>query len=70
MDYGLGCLSKMRKLLEFDFSATIDGVVRDGTAKIRAAKDEVLDERIVKRKKWLLPLDHFASYSIFKHSIL
>ncbi|KAB2597165.1 L-type lectin-domain containing receptor kinase S.5 [Pyrus ussuriensis x Pyrus communis] len=70
MGYGLGCLSEMRKLLDFDFSATIDGAVKDGTTKIRAAKDEVLDEQIVKCKKWLLPPDHFASYLIFKRSIL
>ncbi|KAB2615368.1 L-type lectin-domain containing receptor kinase S.5 [Pyrus ussuriensis x Pyrus communis] len=66
----LGCLLEMRKLLELDFSAAIDGAVNDGTAKIRAAKDKVLDKRIVKCKKWLLPPDHFALYSIFKHWIL
>ncbi|KAB2622098.1 L-type lectin-domain containing receptor kinase S.5 [Pyrus ussuriensis x Pyrus communis] len=54
----------------FDFSAAIDRVVKDEIAKIGAAKDEVLDERIVKCKKWLLPPDHFAFYSIFKHLIL
>ncbi|KAB2615616.1 L-type lectin-domain containing receptor kinase S.5 [Pyrus ussuriensis x Pyrus communis] len=70
MGYGLGCLLEMRKLLKFDFSVVIDGAVKDGTAKIEAAEDEVLDKRIVECKKWLLPLDHFASYSIFKHSIL
>ncbi|KAB2634621.1 L-type lectin-domain containing receptor kinase S.5 [Pyrus ussuriensis x Pyrus communis] len=70
MGYRLGCLFEMRKLLEFDFSAAIDGVVKDGIAKIEAAEDEVLDERIVNCKKWVLPPDHFDSYSIFKHSIL
>ncbi|KAB2629532.1 L-type lectin-domain containing receptor kinase S.5 [Pyrus ussuriensis x Pyrus communis] len=69
MGYGLGCLLEMRKLLEFDFSAAIDGAIKDETAKIGAVEDEVLDERIVECKKWLLPPDHFSSYSIFKHSI-
>ncbi|KAB2622364.1 L-type lectin-domain containing receptor kinase S.5 [Pyrus ussuriensis x Pyrus communis] len=70
MSYGLGCLSKIRKLLEFNLSAATDGAVKDGTTKIGAAEDEVLDERIVECKKWLLPSNHFPSYSIFKHSIL
>ncbi|KAB2600219.1 L-type lectin-domain containing receptor kinase S.5 [Pyrus ussuriensis x Pyrus communis] len=70
MGYGLGCLSEMRKMLEFDFSAAINGAVKDETAKIGATEDEVLNERIVKCKKLMLPPDHFTSYSIFKHSIL
>ena len=61
MGYGLGYVSEMRKLLEFDFSAVRDGAVKDGTTKIEAAEDEVLDEQIVECKKWLLPPDHFAS---------
>ncbi|RXH75925.1 hypothetical protein DVH24_042712 [Malus domestica] len=40
----------MRKLLEFDFSAAVDGAVRDGAAKIGATEDEVLAERIVECK--------------------
>ncbi|CAN6691492.1 unnamed protein product [Malus baccata var. baccata] len=40
----------MRKRLEFDFSAAIDGAVKDEAAKIGAAKDEVSDERTVKCK--------------------
>ncbi|KAB2615027.1 L-type lectin-domain containing receptor kinase S.5 [Pyrus ussuriensis x Pyrus communis] len=69
MGYGLGYLSEMRKLLEFDFSAAINGAVKDGTAKIGVVEGKVLDERIVKCQKWLLPLDDFVSYLIFKHSI-
>ncbi|CAN6710114.1 unnamed protein product [Malus baccata var. baccata] len=34
----------MRKLLEFDFSAVVDGAVKDKVAKIGAAEDEVSDE--------------------------
>ena len=41
--HGLGCLPRMRKLLEFDFSTAIGGAVKDGAAKIEAAEDEVLD---------------------------
>ena len=40
----LGCLLKMRKLLEFDFSAAVDGAINDKVAKIGAAKDEVSNE--------------------------
>ena len=36
MGYGLGCFPKIRKLLEFDFSAAIDGAVKDEAAEIRA----------------------------------
>ncbi|KAB2626024.1 pentatricopeptide repeat-containing protein [Pyrus ussuriensis x Pyrus communis] len=46
----LGCLPKMRKLLEFDFLATVDGAVKDGAAKIGAAEDEVSDQRTVECK--------------------
>ncbi|TQD95007.1 hypothetical protein C1H46_019352 [Malus baccata] len=35
------------KLLEFDFLATVDGVIEDGTAKISAAEDEVSSEKTV-----------------------
>ena len=41
---------KMRKLLEFDFSAAVDGV-----SKIGAAKDEVSDERTVECKVAVAP---------------
>ncbi|KAB2619817.1 S ribonuclease [Pyrus ussuriensis x Pyrus communis] len=37
----------MRKLLEFDFSAVVDGAIKDGAAKIKVAENE-----------WLLPPDH------------
>ena len=40
----LGYLPKMRKLLEFDFSAAVNGTVKDRAAKIGAAEDEVSDE--------------------------
>ena len=40
----------MRKLLDFDFSAAVDGAVKDGVSKIGAAEDEVSDERTVKCK--------------------
>ncbi|KAM2126670.1 hypothetical protein ACFX1R_006662 [Malus domestica] len=52
----LGCLLKMRKLLEFDFSTTIDGAVKDEATKIRVAEDEVSDERTVKCKSGCCPL--------------
>ena len=53
----LGCLPKMRKLLEFDFSAVVDEVVKDRVAKIRTAEDEVSDERTVKCKNGYCPLN-------------
>ncbi|KAB2603248.1 hypothetical protein D8674_004253 [Pyrus ussuriensis x Pyrus communis] len=34
----LGCLPKMRKLLELDFSAAVDRAVKDKDAHIRACK--------------------------------
>ncbi|CAN6692185.1 unnamed protein product [Malus baccata var. baccata] len=34
----------MRKLLEFDFLATVDRAINDKAAKIRTAKDEVSNE--------------------------
>ncbi|KAB2600106.1 pentatricopeptide repeat-containing protein [Pyrus ussuriensis x Pyrus communis] len=37
----------MRKLLESDFSAAVDGAIKDIAAKMRATEDEVLDERTV-----------------------
>ncbi|CAN6718732.1 unnamed protein product [Malus baccata var. baccata] len=37
----------MRKLLEFDFAATVDGAIKGRAAKIGAAEDEVSDERTV-----------------------
>ncbi|KAB2615345.1 L-type lectin-domain containing receptor kinase S.5 [Pyrus ussuriensis x Pyrus communis] len=43
----LGCLLKMRKLLKFDFSATVNEAVKNRVAKIGVAEGEVLDERIV-----------------------
>ncbi|KAM1403681.1 hypothetical protein ACFX2I_012260 [Malus domestica] len=46
----------MRKLLEFDFSAVIDGAVKYKAAKIGAAEDEVSDERTVKCKSGCCPL--------------
>ena len=45
----------MRKLLEFDFSTAIDGAVKDETAKIGVAEDEVSDERTVKCKSSWFP---------------
>ena len=47
----------MRKLLEFDFSTAVDGAVKDGVAKIRAAEYEVSDERTVKCKNGCFPLN-------------
>ncbi|CAN6587105.1 unnamed protein product [Malus baccata var. baccata] len=38
----------MKKLLEFDFSTTIDRTIKDGVAKIGAAEDEMSNERTVK----------------------
>ncbi|KAM2061074.1 hypothetical protein TB1_045460 [Malus domestica] len=46
----LGCLPRMRKLLEFDFLVAIDRAIKDKVAKIRVAKDEVSDERTVECK--------------------
>ncbi|KAB2608634.1 pentatricopeptide repeat-containing protein [Pyrus ussuriensis x Pyrus communis] len=43
----LGCLLRMRKLLEFDFLAAVDRAIKDKAAKIGAAKDEMFDERTV-----------------------
>ncbi|KAB2614176.1 pentatricopeptide repeat-containing protein [Pyrus ussuriensis x Pyrus communis] len=51
----LGCLPKMRKLLEFDFSAVVDGAIKDGAAKIRVAENEVSDEQIVECKVVVTP---------------
>ncbi|KAB2621076.1 pentatricopeptide repeat-containing protein [Pyrus ussuriensis x Pyrus communis] len=44
----LCCLLRMKKLLEFNFSAVVAREIEDGTAKIGAAKDEVSDEQTVK----------------------
>ncbi|CAN6676775.1 unnamed protein product [Malus baccata var. baccata] len=46
----------MRKLLEFDFSAAVDGAVKGGAAKIGAVEDEVSDERTIKCKSGCCPL--------------
>ncbi|KAB2607901.1 pentatricopeptide repeat-containing protein [Pyrus ussuriensis x Pyrus communis] len=35
----------MRKLLEFDFSATVDGAIKDGATKIGAAEDDMSNKR-------------------------
>ena len=51
----LYCLLKMRKLLEFDFSTAVDGAVKDGTAKIGAAEDEVSAERTFECKVVVAP---------------
>ena len=48
MGHGLGCLPRMRKLLEFDFSTTIDGAIKYGAAKIGDVEDEVSDKQTVK----------------------
>ena len=50
MGHGLGSLLKMRKLLEFDFSATVDGAIKDGATKIGVVEDEVSDKRTVECK--------------------
>ncbi|KAB2598079.1 L-type lectin-domain containing receptor kinase S.5 [Pyrus ussuriensis x Pyrus communis] len=49
------CLSQIRKLLEFDFSTTIDGAVKDEVAKIGAAEDEVSAEQTVECKVVVAP---------------
>ncbi|KAB2601994.1 L-type lectin-domain containing receptor kinase S.5 [Pyrus ussuriensis x Pyrus communis] len=51
----LGCLPKMKKLLDFDFSAAVDEVVNDEVAKIGATEDEVPDERTVECKMAAAP---------------
>ena len=41
---------------EFDFSAAVDGAVKDRAAKIGTGENEVSDERIVKCKSGCCPL--------------
>ena len=51
----MGCLPKMRKLLEFDFSTVVDRAIKDEVAKIEVAEDEVSDERTVECKVVVAP---------------
>ncbi|KAB2632858.1 folate-biopterin transporter 8 [Pyrus ussuriensis x Pyrus communis] len=46
----------MRKLLEFDFSAAIDGAIKDRAIKDEAAKIGAAEDEV--SAKWLLPPDH------------
>ncbi|KAB2632837.1 pentatricopeptide repeat-containing protein [Pyrus ussuriensis x Pyrus communis] len=46
----LGYLPRMKKLLQFDFSAAVDRVIKDGAAKIGAVEDELLDKQNVECK--------------------
>ncbi|KAB2626762.1 L-type lectin-domain containing receptor kinase S.5 [Pyrus ussuriensis x Pyrus communis] len=56
----LGCLPKMRKLLEFNFLAAIDGAVKDEAAKIGAAEDKMSNKRTVECKMAAAPLPFAA----------
>ena len=53
----LGCLPKMRKLLEFDFSAAVDGAVKDGAVEIETAKMKCQMSELLSAK-WLPPPDY------------
>ncbi|KAM1244616.1 hypothetical protein ACFX2G_036736 [Malus domestica] len=61
----------MRKLLEFDFFAAMDGAVNDRAVKIGAAEDEVFDKRTIKCKSGCCLVDLQAfdllSYVTFSH---
>ncbi|KAB2625907.1 pentatricopeptide repeat-containing protein [Pyrus ussuriensis x Pyrus communis] len=46
----LCCLSRRKKLLDFDFSVAIDRVIEDGAAKIKATEDEVSGEQTAECK--------------------